>query len=192
MLGIKITGANGLRFMVAGALILSLAGCTGGGNTPQPGGGGSDVPGDNGGTSAPIAPTPTPTVEPDPEGNHEHAEVTADDVAGEKAFVQTFATDLTNRNLTTEQWRAAVTPKLYDETMKELYSTLDPYSVPFCAAVEQVELDSVSTFSATFVVHFKNSTSTLIVDAMDVSANFDGSDYKVLQMNPIMRDDGGC
>jgi len=205
MPGIKRIGKN---LALVAALTLVLSGCV---HNATPGDWNSNRGDDDySGPSKPTMPiepdeTPTPTPIPsspsddeneenDPiegdVGDHEHS--SEEQIASASLFVKSFVGDLTNRELSPEEWRDAVVPFLYSNDMKELYSTLDANSVPFCTAVGSVELGALGTFSNTFSVYFKDSTSKLIIEVMDMSEMNDGSNYMVLNMNPVMNDSGGC
>lgn len=126
------------------------------------------------------------------EGGGEHGEGNAEDEAQAEAAAREFASNLVNRTLTTEQWRAVIIPKLYDSEMKELYSQLDPWSIPFCTAVRSVDVNSYGTFSYGIRVYFQDSASVLILEVMDVSSVPGAKDFQIINMNNNMVDSGGC
>jgi hypothetical protein len=212
VLGIKRTGT---KLAIAGVLLgtMFLAGCSsddsvnnssnnssGGNSSGSNGNGGSN--GGSSGSGSTTQPTTSPTPAPTPSvdesapgfpgdaGEHEDL----NDVAIQQGteFTTAFAKDLTNRSLPTDAWRAAVIPKLYDDETKQLYEGLDPYSIPFCAAVSNAEIASVSTFTLTYRVGFVGSNSVLAIEVMNQAEVDATPDYKVLKMDPIMNDSGGC
>jgi len=191
MLGQKL-GKYGIASSVV--LVLLLTGCTGGGGNNN-GNDGDD--GDNGGTSSTPTPTPTSTPTTPPplngeDGEHSHDEISEEQETKGAAYAESFVTTLINKDLSTEAWRAAVIPNLYSDELKELYSTLDPYAIPFCTAVGEVEVGAINTFSVVYKVQFVDTNSFMAIEIEDVSANYDGSAYQVVKMDTKMKDDGGC
>ena len=196
MLGLNLDKRKVILPAVSLSIILMLSGCgTGGGNGNGNTGGNGNSPSDPS-TSNPTStgtPTPTPTPTEDvPDEHGDHTDITEDQQASAAAYTESFVNTLVNKDLSTEAWRAAVIPNLYSDEMKELYSTLDPYSIPFCTAVEDVEIGAINTFSVVYKVQFVDTLSFMAVEVEDVSANFDGSAYQVVKMDTKMKDDGGC
>lgn len=137
--------------------------------------------------------TPTPTPSPSDGGSGTVSDGGNVDIAGSTSFTNNFAQILTNRKLTTQQWRAAVIPLLYDEDMKQLYAEQDAYKIPFCSAVSKVDIGAASTVTYTMVVSFANSDSKLDINIVQTGTDANGkSEYAVSQIDTEMKDSGGC
>lgn len=151
-------------------------------STPKPSATSKPTPGS---TKAPTSAATAP-----PNDNDDQTDPAAEKAA--TAFITTFAKDFTNHNLSTDAWRAAVVPKLYDKDTQELYKKLDPYSIHFCAPISDVEVSAVTTFTSTYTIDFKGSTSTLVFQVMSYGNAKDANSYKVISMDSVMTDTGGC
>lgn len=190
---------NGKKLLGALALVLFLSGCTFGNTGGNNGNlGDDDFTGGYGGpgTTFTPEPSPSPDITDIPEesqgGNLDDHHIPDEILVAGEHFAKSFTSNLVNKNLSPAEWRESVIPYLYSESMQQLYSDLDASNVPFCTSVDEVELSAIGTFASIYTVYFKDSSSRLVIEVMDVSENFDGTDFKVLNMNNIMTDNGGC